>query len=95
MLEEVVAKNVKTNETSSLCKWHFYSNGYTPNTGFLRDLIQLDELGYIVTDDHMMTEVPGLFAAGDIRKKPLRQVVTAVSDGAIAAVEAGKFIEEQ
>ncbi len=95
-VEEVVVKNVKTNETSSLfVNGIFIAIGYTPNTGFLRDLIQLDELGYIVTDDHMMTEVPGLFAAGDIRKKPLRQVVTAVSDGAIAAVEAGKFIEEQ
>jgi len=55
--------------------------------------VELDEEGYIITDEHMATKTPGLFAAGDIRQKPLRQVVTAVADGAIAAVEAGKFLE--
>lgn len=51
------------------------------------------ENGYIVTDDDMKTNIPGVFAAGDIRKKSLRQVVTAAADGAIAAVQAEKFIE--
>lgn len=95
-VEEVVVKNVKTGKLSSLSvDGVFVAIGYTPNTDFVKDLIQLDEQGYIITDDHMRTEVPGLFAAGDIRQKSLRQVVTAVADGAIAAVEAGKFIEEQ
>ncbi|MDD4568849.1 MAG: thioredoxin-disulfide reductase [Tepidanaerobacteraceae bacterium] len=95
-VEEVVVKNVKTGEMSSVSvNGVFVAIGYTPNTDFVKDLIRLDEQGYIVTDDHMKTDVPGLFAAGDIRKKSLRQVVTAVADGAIAAVEAGRFIEEQ
>jgi thioredoxin reductase (NADPH) len=95
-VEEVVVKNVKTGKLSSLSvDGVFVAIGYTPNTDFVKDLIQLDEQGYIITDDHMRTEAPGLFAAGDIRQKSLRQVVTAVADGAIAAVEAGKFIEEQ
>ncbi|HHV19734.1 MAG TPA: thioredoxin-disulfide reductase [Thermoanaerobacterales bacterium] len=95
-VEEVVVKNVKTGKLSSVSvDGVFIAIGYTPNTDFVKDLVQLDEQGYIVTDEHMKTQVPGLFAAGDIRKKSLRQVVTAVADGAIAAVEAGKFIEEQ
>ena len=52
------------------------------------------EKGYIVTDDKMATNIPGVFAAGDNRVKPLRQVVTATSDGAIAATQAEKYIEE-
>jgi thioredoxin reductase (NADPH) len=95
-VEEVVVKNVKTGELSSVSvDGVFVAIGYTPNTDFVKDLVSLDEQGYIITDDHMKTEVPGLFAAGDIRKKSLRQVVTAVADGAIAAVEAGKYIEGQ
>ena len=54
----------------------------------------MDERKYIITDDDMKTDIPGVFAAGDIRKKSLRQVVTAAADGAIAAVQAGKYIEE-
>ena len=53
------------------------------------------ENGYIVTDPDMRTNVEGVFAAGDIRVKSLRQVVTAAADGAIAAVQAGKYIEEK
>ena len=52
------------------------------------------EDGYIVTDENMHTNIPGVFAAGDNRKKQLRQVVTATSDGAIAATQAEKYIEE-
>lgn len=93
-VEEVVVKNVKTGELSSIAvDGVFIAIGYMPNTAIVKDLVLLDEQGYIITDDRMMTRTPGLFAAGDIRQKPLRQVVTAVADGAIAAVEAGKFIE--
>jgi thioredoxin reductase (NADPH) len=52
------------------------------------------ENGYIKTDDNMKTNIPGVFAAGDNRVKPLRQVVTATADGAIAATQAEKYIEE-
>ncbi len=67
--------------------------GYTPNTEILKEIIAIDASGYIVTDERMATNVKGVYAAGDIRDKPLRQVVTAVSDGAIAAVEAEKYVD--
>ena len=67
--------------------------GLDPNTKMLDGRITLDELGYIVTDEDMRTNIPGVFAAGDIRRKLLRQIVTAVADGAIAATAAEKYIE--
>ena len=60
----------------------------------LKGKVKMNDRGYIVTDDDMKTDIPGVFAAGDIRQKSLRQVVTAAADGAIAAVQAGKYIEE-
>lgn len=68
--------------------------GRKPNTAFLEKVLELDEGGYIVTDDEMRTSIPGVFAAGDVRKKLLRQVVTAASDGAVAAFAAGRELEE-
>jgi thioredoxin reductase (NADPH) len=67
--------------------------GYTPNSAVVRDLVRLDENGYILTDDNLMTSVPGIFAAGDIRRKLVRQISSAVGDGAAAAVSAQKYIE--
>lgn len=66
--------------------------GYKPNTGVLEGKLPLEN-GYVKTDDDMKTTIPGVFAAGDIRVKSLRQVVTAAADGAIAATQAGKYIE--
>jgi thioredoxin reductase (NADPH) len=54
----------------------------------------MDETGYIITDENMLTNIPGVFAAGDVRQKMLRQVVTATADGAIAAVVAEKYVDE-
>jgi len=68
--------------------------GYNPNTELFKGMLDLSENGYIITDENMKTNIPGIFAAGDIRVKSLRQVVTASADGAIAAVQAGKYIEE-
>lgn len=68
--------------------------GYTPDTKLFTDQLTLDEYGYIDTEENMRTELPGVFAAGDVRKKQLRQLVTATSDGAIAAVGAEKFLTE-
>ena len=59
----------------------------------LIDFLKKDSGGYIVTDESMATAVPGLFCAGDIRSKPLRQIVTACSDGAVAAFSAEKYID--
>ncbi|MBN2261258.1 MAG: thioredoxin-disulfide reductase [Clostridiales bacterium] len=72
----------------------FVFAGYIPQTEIFKNHINLDSRGYVLTNDSMMTNIPGVFAAGDLRQKTLRQVVTAVSDGAIAAVESEKFIEE-
>ena len=69
--------------------------GYKPQTELLKGKVQLDEQGYIVTNEVMETNLPGVYAAGDLRPKILRQVVTAVADGAIAATVAEKYVEEQ
>ncbi|MBR0598532.1 thioredoxin-disulfide reductase [Sinanaerobacter chloroacetimidivorans] len=66
--------------------------GYKPKSDLYSGKLHMEN-GYIITDENMRTNIPGVFAAGDIRKKSLRQVVTAVADGAIAAVQAEKYIE--
>lgn len=73
----------------------FVAVGRNPQTSLLRGLCKLDALGYACTDDTMATETPGLFAAGDLRAKPLRQIVTAASDGAIAASSAASYIQNR
>ena len=69
----------------------FVFAGYEPATELLQGLADLNEQGYVITDENMQTNVPGLYAAGDVRIKNLRQVVTAVGDGAIAATELEKY----
>lgn len=68
----------------------FIAVGRIPNNALFKDQIELDEEGYVVADETTKTNIPGVFAAGDIRRKPLRQIVTAASDGAVAS----KFVEE-
>jgi thioredoxin reductase (NADPH) len=88
-------KNVKTDEQSVLdVQGVFIYIGYNPNTVFLKGLVNLSENNYIVADDNMSTSAPGVFTAGDVRAKPLKQIATAVGDGATAAVAAEKYIEE-
>lgn len=72
----------------------FVSVGYVPQTELVRDLVELAPDGAIVTDETMATKTAGLFCAGDVRHKPLRQVITAASDGAIAATSAALFLGE-
>ena len=67
--------------------------GYNPRSELLEGMLDMDH-GYIKTDDNMHTNIPGVFAAGDIRVKALRQVVTAAADGAIAAMQAEKYVSE-
>ena len=94
-VEAMVVRDVNTNELSEIpMDGIFVLVGLNPNTKGFEKHLKLNEKGYIVTGDDMKTEIPGVFAAGDLRQKPLRQVVTATSDGAIAAVSASKFIEE-
>ncbi|AEG15028.1 thioredoxin-disulfide reductase [Desulfofundulus sp. TPOSR] len=88
-------KDVRTGQTSELpVDGVFIYIGYNPNSYIVKELVKLDERGYILTDANMQTSCPGLFAAGDVRQKSLRQVVTAVADGAIAAVSAEKYLEQ-
>lgn len=87
-------KNVKTQEETVLdVQGVFIYVGYNPNTEFLKEVVNLDEDNYIITDEKMATSVPGIFAAGDVRSKALKQIATAVGDGAKSAVEAEKYIE--
>lgn len=69
--------------------------GVRPSSYLVRDLAELDQHGYVITDEKMATKTPGLFAAGDVRRKPLRQIVTAVADGAVAALSAEKYLRGQ
>lgn len=68
--------------------------GFNPNTELFKGHVNMDDHGYILTDENMLTNIPGIFAAGDLRPKLLRQVVTATADGAIAATAAEKYISE-
>lgn len=102
IVESVVFRNLKTNETTEYMADEedgtfgiFVFVGYIPATNMFKGIINMDETGYIITDDNMKTNVPGVFAAGDCRVKSLRQVITAAADGAIAAIQAEKYIENE
>ncbi len=92
VVEKVLVKNVKTNVISEIkTDGVFIYVGLIPNTGFAD--VKKDEWGFIITNDSRETSVKGIFAAGDCRVTPLRQIATAVGDGAIAAVSAERYIE--
>ena len=97
MLSEVTLRDNRTGEeyTESYDEGGlgiFVFVGRTPSSELLGDLVACDEKGYVITDESMATKTPGLYAAGDIRKKPLRQIVTAAADGAIAATSASVYL---
>ncbi|AWI04693.1 thioredoxin-disulfide reductase [Clostridium drakei] len=101
IVESAVFKDTKTGELSEYFADEedgtfgiFVFVGYLPTNQLVKELVDTSEAGYIVTNDKMETNIEGVFAAGDIREKPLRQVVTAAADGAIAAVQAEKYIEK-
>ena len=94
-VESVVFENVKTSQiTEQAFGGVFIYVGLDPVSDFVKELNIQDQAGWIVTDNHMKTAVDGIFAVGDVRQKDLRQVTTAVGDGAIAGQEAYKFITE-
>lgn len=72
----------------------FVFAGYQPNTSLVKDIVELNESGYIVTDQNQKTNKEGIYGAGDVCIKELRQVVTAVSDGAKAATSLEKYVEK-
>lgn len=94
-VENFVVKNVKTNETTNLkVDGVFPYIGFAPNIEHINAQVEQNEGGFIVTDETMQTSVKGVFAIGDVRTTPLRQVITAASDGAIAGCYAVKYLEE-
>jgi len=87
-------KNVKTGKTSHLpVQGVFVFVGYIPNTELVKGQLELDKLGFVVTNNDMQTSVPGVFAAGDIRSKILRQIATAVGEGATAVFAVERYLE--
>ena len=93
-VEGIELRNVKTNnEFHLLVQGVFVFVGFFSNNGLVKNLLTLDKKGFIVTDNNMESSAPGVFAAGDIRSKLLRQVYTAVGEGATAAFAAEKYLE--
>lgn len=91
-VEGLRIKNLKTDEISELpVAGLFVAVGIRPGTELVKELTACDEGGYVLAGEDCATQVPGLFAAGDVRKKPIRQIVTAVSDGANAAMSADAY----
>ena len=93
LTEFVIIKNVKTNEETKLSTdCIFIAVGQIPNNKIVEGMVKTDESGYIITDNHMATNVAGVFAAGDGRVNVLKQIVTAAGEGAIAAYGASVYI---
>lgn len=94
-VDSIDIKNVKTGETENLeVDGVFISVGYLPDSAPYKDVVNLDDRGYIIADESCQTNVDGIFAAGDIRTKELRQIVTAISDGANAITGVEKYLNK-
>lgn len=92
-LTGIMVKNTKTGALQEIpCDGLFVSIGRDPATQLVADALRLDETGYIIADETTKTAIPGVFAAGDVRTKQLRQIVTAAADGAVAAFHAEHYI---
>jgi thioredoxin reductase (NADPH) len=92
-VEKLNLRNIKTEKETTLdVAGVFVSVGSQPATGYLKGIVNLDAVGAIITNDKLETNVPGVYAVGDIRSGSIRQVVGATGDGAAAAINAGKFI---
>jgi len=95
LVQRIRLRQVKTGKKSTLdISGIFVSVGLKPNTDYLKGVLPLDAAGCITTNDRMETEIPGIFAAGDIRHNSTRQAITAAGDGATAAIYAERFITE-
>lgn len=92
-VSEVLLKDVKTGEEKSLAaEGVFIAVGIVPSTGLVKDMLECDESGYVIAGEDCVTNVPGIFVAGDARKKPLRQIITAVADGANAVTSVSEYL---
>lgn len=92
-VNRIRVRNVTTGQESSLdVSGVFVSIGFKPNTDYLKDILSLDVTGAIIVNDRMETGIPGILAAGDIRNNSVRQVISAAGDGAMAGINADKYI---
>lgn len=93
-LEELVFENTITKEIVNLkVKGVFIAIGQAPNNDIIKDLVDIDKAGYVICDESLMTKTKGLFIAGDCRTKKVRQAATAISDGAISAINAINYLD--
>ena len=93
-VEALEVENVKTKEVRRLpVDGVFMYIGQLPNTTWLKDIVDLDDQGYIVTDDHLRTRLPGVFACGDAHVTPIKQIAMAVGEGALAAMQAQRYLD--
>lgn len=91
----VKIKNVKTGEEKEIkCEGVFLAIGHTPNVKAFQKLVKLDKLGYIKTDERCRTNLPGVFAAGDVQDPVYRQAITSAGSGCVAAMEAERYVED-
>jgi len=92
-VDAIKVKNVKNDEVKDIpVSGVFVAVGTIPNSGLVKDVVELDDYGYIMTDKNMKTSVDGIYAIGDVRDTVLRQVVTACADGAVATMSAQQYI---
>ena len=93
-LRGMVIRNTETGEKRTLsCDGAFLAVGLVPENDAFAEVVQLDERGYFDIDEHCTTKTPGVFVAGDCRKKNIRQVTTAAGDGAVAAMAACRYLD--
>jgi thioredoxin reductase (NADPH) len=94
MVEGVEVKNIKTNKTKTIpCKGMFVAIGHTPATDLFKDVLKLDDKGYLVVKDEVKTDLDGVFAAGDVADPHYRQAITAAGDGCKAGLQAERFVQ--
>jgi len=95
-VETIIVKNKETNEEKKIeTAGVFISAGFLPNSKFLKNIIELDETGYIKTNEDMETSIPGIYAAGDVRAKKVRQIVVACGEGTIAAISVRDYLKNK
>lgn len=95
MVNKIILKDTKTDEISELLTDGVFPYvGFSPNSSLFQNLLNMDASGFIIADENMQTSKEGVFVAGDVRVTPLRQIITAASDGAIAATSAIKYLDE-
>lgn len=95
LVKSITVKNVKTGQLDALnVEGVFIFIGWNPNTGFVRDLVKLDEAGHIITDTYLRTNIEGIFAVGDVRSKKFRQIAEACGDATVGALAASEYISD-